>query len=492
MLGTGPGIATLRYNIIFVLTFALATAGGYALVRQLGATRLAAMIAAVGFAYAPFRLGQASHLQLLSAGGIALALAMLARGHGWSLRSGYRRERTRAGWAVAGWLAVAWQLSLGLAVGLPLGYVLLLILVGSILGWLLRRRPRLPRHLLIIDGVGAVLAAAVIVALYLPYRTAMHANPGAHASDRALAPFSPSLRGLFTSPVESWLWGSWHDTARAALPAGAGNTALPGFFLIALALAGLVVSVWTMWQRLLLAVGVAVSVVLAMGTSGPGHGHFGYLPVFHYLPGFSAVRAPSWLLLWTTLLLAVLAAGAVCRFAERAAAVGAAVHGRVAKPLVRWSLRLALVIPLALVVVEGVPAYHATRVPAAPKALTGVTDPVVILPSRTVASRGAVDDALVALWSTGTFPDLANGPGDVVPGRLATLRGLARDFPDQESVDLLRDLGVRTIIVLRAPAAQAGYAVARPGGVDEDAMGYLGLTLKETPEALIFTLDGNG
>src|SRR5207244_11185061 len=103
MIGVGPRAAVLRYNIMYVLVFAFAFVGAYALVRQLGANKAGAAVAGAAFAYAPWRLGQAGHMHVLSAGGIALALAMLARGHGYSLRHGYRPERVRPGWAFAGW-----------------------------------------------------------------------------------------------------------------------------------------------------------------------------------------------------------------------------------------------------------------------------------------------------------------------------------------------------------------------------------------------------
>jgi hypothetical protein len=82
LLGEGPLAATLRYNVLFVLAHALMVIGGYALVRQLGAGRTGAAVAALAFGYAPWRLAQEGHLDIVSAGGIPLALAMLARGHG--------------------------------------------------------------------------------------------------------------------------------------------------------------------------------------------------------------------------------------------------------------------------------------------------------------------------------------------------------------------------------------------------------------------------
>jgi hypothetical protein len=88
MIGSGVADAVLRYNVMLVLAFALASVGGYALARQLGGNRVGAAVAGAAFAYAPWRYGHDGHLNILSTGGIALALAMLARGHGWSLTRG--------------------------------------------------------------------------------------------------------------------------------------------------------------------------------------------------------------------------------------------------------------------------------------------------------------------------------------------------------------------------------------------------------------------
>src|SRR6185436_19280927 len=98
MIGSGFTAAVVRYNIIYVLLHALAFFGAYMLARQLGSGKTGAAVAGAAFAYAPWRLAQAGHMHVLSTGGIALSLAMLARGHGFSLRYGYRPERRRTGW----------------------------------------------------------------------------------------------------------------------------------------------------------------------------------------------------------------------------------------------------------------------------------------------------------------------------------------------------------------------------------------------------------
>ena len=143
MLGSGPGAAILRYNILFVLAHALLAIGSYALVRQLGAKRTGAAVAAVAFAYAPWRLAQEGHLDIVSAGAIPLALAMLARGHGYSLRygcdprTGVRAGPRRAGWSRPGRSASASRWGCRSVMCWPV--ILLVIVIGVPIRW--RRRP---------------------------------------------------------------------------------------------------------------------------------------------------------------------------------------------------------------------------------------------------------------------------------------------------------------------------------------------------------------
>ena len=324
MIGSGPVAAIVRYNIIFVLIFALAFFGAYALARQLGTGRTGAAVAGAAFAYAPWRLGQAGHLHVLSIGGIALALAMLARGHGFSLRDGYDPDKRRWGWVLAGWLVAAWQISLGFGIGIPFAYALLIIVLVSALIWGYRHlrvwketKPFGWKLLLTNLGGGLVFAAVGALMAY-PYLQVLKQHPYARRSEEILALFSPPLKGFFISPPESYLWGDAYRDARQALPWAPEMALLPGFFLYGLALAGLFVSVWQLRHRLLLAAGVAVTVMLAMGTNGPGHGEYGYLALYRYLPGFDGIRTSGRLMVWSTLFLALLAAGAVSAFAQRA------------------------------------------------------------------------------------------------------------------------------------------------------------------------------
>ncbi|MFE9689793.1 hypothetical protein [Micromonospora sp. NPDC005806] len=478
MIGHGPEAAILRYNIMFVLAHALATLGAYALARQLGAGRIGAAVAGASYTYAPWLLAQAGHLHILSNGGIPLALAMLARGHGWSLRYGYRPRRRHAGWAFAGWLVAAWQLSLGFGIGLPFAYLVAGIVLVSALVWFARRwvvRPvKRPfgRRLLLADLLGGVLFAAVGALLAVPYFKVAELHPNAARTLGDIKIYSPPASGFFTAPAESRIWGPLHEGARAALPWHPEMTLLPGFVLYALAAGGLFFSVWRVRHRLYLLAGVLVTMILAMGTRFFG-GTFTYVPLFEYLPGWNGLRTPGRMMLWTTLLLGLLAAGAATAFCAR-------VRELAAERVPPWPgpwLRLATMLPLLLVIVEGLNVTSHPVVPQQPVAMRTVDGPMLVLPS----SQNL--DQPVMVWSTSRFPDMVNGGSGFTPETQAQVREVAVGFPDQASVDYLRQLGVKNVVVLRNQLGGTPWE-----GMLERPSDGLGVTREEVGDAVVFHL----
>ncbi|MEV4540103.1 hypothetical protein [Micromonospora echinaurantiaca] len=478
MLGTGPEAAILRYNIIFVLAHALATLGAYALARQLGAGRIGAAVAGVSYAYAPWLLAQAGHLHVVSNGGIPLALAMLARGHGYSLRHGYRPEHRRVGWVYAGWSVAAWQLSLGFGIGLPFAYVLGGTVVVAAVTWFLRRWVIRPEkrpfglQLFQADLVGGALFAAVGLLMALPYFRVAQLHPQAERSIDDISMFSPPAIGFFTAPAESRVWGSLHEGARATLPWHPEMTLLPGFVLYALAAGGLFFSVWKLRHRLLLLAGVVVTMVLAMGTRF-FDGTFTYVPLFEHLPGWNGLRTPGRLMLWTTLLLGLLAAGAVSAFAARVREISA-------ERIPSWpspGLRLATLVPLLLVIVEGLNTTPHPVVPPQPAAMRTVDGPLLVLPSNQSL------DQPVMLWSTSRFQDVVNGGSGFIPHQLDEVRRVTAAFPDQTSVDYLRTLGVRNVLLMRDQVRGTPWEITIDAPVDG-----LDITREEIGQVVVFRL----
>ncbi|GAB3148710.1 hypothetical protein GCM10027290_33830 [Micromonospora sonneratiae] len=478
MIGDGPVAAVLRYNILFVLAHALATFGAYALVRQLGAGRIGAAVAGVAYTYAPWLLAQAGHLHIISNGGIPLALAMLARGHGYSLRHGYRPERRHAGWAFAGWLVAAWQITLGFGIGVTFAYVLALIVLIAPVAWYIRRtwgrgawRP-FGWKLFLSDLAGGAIFAATGALLAIPYFKVADLHPGAERTlDQARA-YAPPPTGFLTAPAESRIWGELHEQARAGLSWPPEMTLLPGFALYALALGGLFFSIWTVRQRLFLLAGVLATGILAMGPRFFG-GTYTFNPLFEYLPGWNGVRTPGRLMLWTTLLLGILAAGAVTALAARARAVAAE---RVPPWPGPW-LRLVTLLPLVLVLVEGLNVTPHPIVPTQPAAMRTVGGPILVLPSTQDIDQN------VMLWSTSRFQKVVNGGSGFTPEKLDEIRKSTISFPDPASIEYLRTLGVRTVVLLRQHVTDTPWQSTIDQPVD-----HLGIQRENIGETVVYRL----
>ncbi|MEU4425119.1 hypothetical protein AB0F81_31240 [Actinoplanes sp. NPDC024001] len=485
MIGDGPTAAVLRYNILFVAAHALLAIGAYALVRQLGARPIGAAVAGVAFAYAPWRLAQEGHLDVISAGGIPLALAMLARGHGWSMRYGFRPERRHVGWAAAGWAVATWQISLGFSLGMPFAYVLAMILLvllvasvihgtrhngktslhrflrgkhDSLLGW----------RLVATDTLGASIFAGVGLLIAVPY--ALVPDVGARLEEIRF--FSPPLRGLLIGPAESRVWGASHVVPRSTLGWAAEMSLLPGFVLYALALAGLVFSIWRLRHRILLFLGLTVAVVLTLGTNFFG-GRWTYLPLLGSFPASFDLRIPGRMMLWVTLILAILAAGAVDDFVRRAEHLAAQ---RVPPWPGPW-MRTAMLTPLVLVGLEGWNATAHPVVPAQPAAMRTVTGPMLVLPTAEIS------DQMVQLWSTSRFESMANGGGTFAGARQNELRTRVATFPDAASIQYLRSIGISTVLLLRDEVAGTQWERARDLPVET-----LGIERQDLPDAVVFKL----
>lgn len=480
----GTGGALLAYNLIYVFAVALAFAGAYLLARVLGAGRPGALMAAGAYAYAPWHLAHARHLNVMSSGGIALALALLAFGHGWTLRADCRP--VRPGWIVAGWLVACWQLTLGFALGVPFAWALLFVVLLAVISWRMRGRPPVTPGLRAADAVGVTAFVITGVLLALPYRQVVNDFPVAKRTEYMVDLYSPPLRGLFTAPPESWWWGSLNSGLREGMRAVPEQALMPGLVLFVLAMVGLRYSAWALRQRIALAAAVLVTAVLAVGTSAPGEGCWTYLVIFRYLPGWEAMRTPGRLILWCTLALALLAAGAVTKAAERFGArersgVSSTWLGRSPK----WLVPGLLLVPAVLVVVEGIGNVAQPVVPTAPVALRTLPGPVLVLPT---SQQG---DYTVMTWSTDGWPELVNGGSGFESPAQAQLRRTAKAFPQAESVHRLQSEGVRTVVLDRSLAAGTPWAwlAANPTGQLGTLSADPAVQIRYQGRAVIYTLD---
>jgi hypothetical protein len=445
LLGGGPGSVVVDYNLLFVAAPALTGIGGYALARQVGASPLGAAVAGLGVAFAPWRAGQFAHLHVLSTGPFTASLAMLARGHGLSFRGG--KGPWRPLWVAFGWVFAAWQVSIGFAVGLPFTYLLGVIALATLAWWRPRRMPRPPWRLVRAELAGGALFCAVTAFMGTPYLTVARTEADAVARTRNLVDVqfcSPTWRQLLAPPDLSGTW-SWLSGQQAgSYPGSLERLVLPGYVLVTLAAIGLFYSAWLVRWRVTLAIGIAVVTALALGTHLAGHGEAGFVFLWRHAPGWASDRTPGRLIMFVTLGLAVLAAGAVTRLAGQLAPDGPRSRA--------GALRLAAVAVLpALVLAEGYYRVPMEPVPAVPAAMAHAPGPLIVLPSAYKL------DPKVMAWSAMTgFPEIGNGASGIAPDSAAFMRKEMYHFPDATSVAYLRSHGFRSVVVLKdvPPAPQ--------------------------------------
>ncbi len=458
--GSGTIAALVRYNLIFLFIWSLCFVGGYLLARELGLRKLAAAAAAAAFAYAPYRVTEAGHFQVISSGGIALALFLLLRGY---------RRRSR-GLLIAGWLVSAWQISLGFTLGLQFAYLLAVLAVLAALYWWRAGRPALPRALVVITCVGMLLTGAVTVYQSRPYLKVADEYPTAKRTIKEVENYSSGPAAWISASSENRVWGGVTAGAREHVHSKNEDVFFAGGLILLLALIGLAAPIYTRRLRIGLLVGIVVCAVLACGMGLTGAG-YPYRLLYDYAPGWDGVRVPGRIFTLATLLLALLAgagaqllAGKLGELATRRRAgaqpdrepvaadrerTGADAVGddrrqrRSTGPRSRLATITALVGVVLVIGIVGEGAGHLGHplVPQQARAEIGLRGPVFDLPT---------DGTLDRIWqyfSTNGFYKIPIGNSTFDMPQVDDLRGGMNGFPDKASVEKLRYYGIRTVVL---------------------------------------------
>jgi hypothetical protein len=443
IIGRGPHAAMVRYDALFIFAYALAFFGAYLLARELGIGPLGAVVAGAAFAYAPYRLEQDGHLQVISSGGIPLAIAFAVRGI----------RLKRHWWLFWAWIVAAWELSIGWVLGLPFAYGIAGAVAIGFVAWLARGRPPIPRRMIIAGAAGAVVFTLFSYWIAHPYLYIADNYPAAKRTPDEVAAFSGPLKVFLAAPEESFVWA--HATAgiRDTLTTWQEKTLLPGAVILILAVVGLWSSSFSRRWRIWLGVAVVAFAVLSLGFREEGGLLWPYRVLYEALPGWDAIRTPGRMTTFTSLALALLAA------AGAEAAIRAA--GRRRWPA--WSaVAIAGVLSLAIVT-EGrslpFDPFDNQAEPEAPPALPATDD--IAQPQLHLPALTAKENRAFQLESTNGFPEIVNGRASTNPATVLDLVKHMATFPDAATVTELQDYGVRTVILhlgLTEGTPQAGIA----------------------------------
>jgi hypothetical protein len=302
----------LTYNVALLGSIVLAGVGMYVLVLELTGSRGAAWLAGLTFACLPYRAAHITHLQLLVAGWMPVALYGLHR----YMRDGSRRA--------IGLLAIGYGAT-ALSNGYYLFYFGLALAIAAV--WLLAERAR--RHQRLRGRVaGLLVVACVVAAAIAPVAAAylrVRATYGFSRDRTEMARYSARPGDYVTvSPATA----VWRDVLP---PAEAERELFPGLTLTTLAIAGLAAG----WRRNDVRLYAVIGVTAFVMTLGPtptiaghalGTGPYDWL---RGIPGVNGLRVPARFAMIVYLAMSVLAgialAGAARRLPRRVQVGGAAV-----------------------------------------------------------------------------------------------------------------------------------------------------------------------
>ncbi len=474
--GSGTIAALVRYNLIFLFIWSLCFVGGYLLARELGLRKLGAAAAAAAFAYAPYRVTEAGHFQVISSGGVALALFLLLRGY----------RRSSRGLLIAGWLVAAWQISLGFTLGLQFAYLMAVLALLAAVYWWRAGKPALPRALVAITAIGMLLVGAVTLYEARPYLQVANDYPTAKRTIREVKTYSSGPAAWISASSENRVWGGITAGARAHVHSKNEDVFFPGGLILLLALIGLAAPLYTRRLRIGLAVGAVVCLVLACGLGLTGAG-YPYRLLFDYAPGWNGVRVPGRIFTLATLFLALLA-GAGAQLA--AGRLGALLAGPRPRRLSAATLGAGVgLVLVAGIVGEGAGHLGHPVVTQPARAEIGLRGPLLDLPTDGTLDR------ISQYFSTDGFYKIPVGNSTFDIPAVDDLRGGMHGFPDRASIEKLRYYGIRTVVLhLRTPRELPpthGFDTAEPpdpAAAAAKPLAGLGVTRRRVGSLVIYEI----
>ena len=338
---TGNPVA--GFNTVLVLSGALAAFGAFALAWWCTGRWWPAIVAGTLFGFAPLRLSQLGHLQLLTFFWAPWALLFLDR----FLRA--RRWLDLAVFAVFSWLQVLSSFYLGVMLT-----VAVVLYTGAYA--LTVDRSLLGRAMVTRAVALATASLAVLLPVHWPYLE-VHRAWEAAWTPGSMVGYSADLQSYLSAPA--LVNDLYVSVFRPVTPAGAHERLLfPGLILPALVLLGTLARVRGVAEaevrrlRRLFGLVAVVAFILSLGPylvvwGVNTHVPLPYLILYYVVPGWSGMRVPARFAFLVLLALVPLSALGVQAVVERVAAFRAgATWGRLAPPAVAFALVLLFLVEL--------------------------------------------------------------------------------------------------------------------------------------------------
>jgi hypothetical protein len=429
------GNAVLTYWIIWLLAFPLNALAMHALAWRVTRDHAGSFIAGLIYAFCFFRMHHAhGHIQLLWTWALPLVPLALER---WIRRPTWNRATVAVALIVVQALS-SWYLAV---------FVGLLALISVVV--LFPRRPTSSRdsrgdwRAYVLQGGGCLAVGGIIVAWFAWPYVGLSPGPVEEAAAN-----SADLKAYLVPPENTWV-GQWLSRNTSLNPRWiwGEQTIYAGVTTTALALSG----VWRLRHRAgdHVAAPVVLTGLLALALSfGPSVTGWSPFDLFARLPAMGLLRAPARFALLVMMAASVLAAIGITPIQAR---------GR--------KLVFATIMAVAILAESHVVNFPAGK--PAPLPIPAAYRRIAALPPGAVLSlptyRGtpeAFRESDYLLFSTSHWRPIVNGFGRQEPSAHAETMATLAKFPNRESVELMRKLNIRYVIVHPARAREIGTKAA--------------------------------
>jgi hypothetical protein len=412
--------AYAAHNTAVLFAFATTLIGTWLLIRRLSGDSAAAFIAAILFAFCPYFFSHSAHIQLLMAGGIPLAMLALHR----LVDAPAPSRGVLLGVALAGQaLCCAYY---GIFAGLMVGYGVLCLATT--------RGMWLDRRFWTAVGLAALTALVCVLPFFLPYLEIQREQGFSRSLDDALR-YSATAPSYLATPTHAH---RWILAAARRLGWHTGEVLFPGVLAIACGVAGVMVALRRTHEA-----GAVIrerETVILYGSLGGlalwasfGPPAILYTLMFHAIPLFTFLRAPSRFGLLVAFALAVLASLALKRLLTRSgrfralavAALACLAVGELNVLPFPWERALPVSSSYALL----------ARLPRGPVAEFPFYGERIAYPLH----------AQYMVWSTTHWMPLVNGYSDHIPKDFREAAFVLDSFPSSDTFAVLQRRRVRYI-----------------------------------------------